>query len=163
MQAGGGEDITNVLIDLIGTEDNEEDRTDPATFSLLHPSLNSALVAAQSTARPIATAGLAGSASSSASSSLRDRSGRFNYDRIREELTRAASVSKSHSDVTELSWTRSNSTQAGANRSLSGNVPLGEPNSDLLEPVSLNICDHTRLAWTCFVHERSNESHLCNP
>lgn len=154
MQTGGSEDTTNVLIDLIGTEDNDEDRTDPVSFSLLHPGLNSALVAAQSTARPIATAGLSGSASSSANSSLRDRSGRFNYDRIREELTRAASVSKSHSDVTELSWTRSNSTQAGANRSMTENMPLNEPNSDFLEPVSLNKCCYIGLAWN-HVHRQS--------
>ncbi|KAG9103009.1 hypothetical protein FRC06_000504 [Ceratobasidium sp. 370] len=133
MQTSEGDEFTNVLIDLIGTEDDGEERTDQGTFSALHPSINSALVVAQSSARPAATVGFP--SSSSANSSIRDRSGRFDFDRIREELSRA-STPKSHSDVSALSWTRSNSSQGEGERSTSGRIgSVGMIGSTLSEPI----------------------------
>ncbi|KAG9096773.1 hypothetical protein FS749_007777 [Ceratobasidium sp. UAMH 11750] len=133
MQASESDNFTNVLIDLIGTEDEGEEKTDQGTFSVLEPSINSALVVAQSSARPAATVGF--SSSSSASSSIRDRSGRFDFDRIREELSRA-STPKSHSDVSTLSWTRSNNTQGEGGRSTSGGMhSVGMLGSDLSQPI----------------------------
>lgn len=134
MQSSGG-DITEVLIDLIGTEDNGDESRSDNTFSALHPAINSALVAAQSTARRAAFNRGSDSGSSSAGSSLRDRSGRFSYDRIREELVRA-STSKSHSDVTPLSWTRSVTTQGEADRSSGDQVHVEEPELVRFDPVS---------------------------
>ncbi|QRV92538.1 hypothetical protein RhiJN_20556 [Ceratobasidium sp. AG-Ba] len=119
MQSTERGDITDVLIDLIGTEDDGEERSDQATFSALQPSFNSAHVVAQSSARPAAAIGFSGS--SSAGSSIRDRSGRFDFDRIREELSRA-STPKSHSDASVLSWTRSNSSHAEGESSRSSKM-----------------------------------------
>ncbi|KAG9119343.1 hypothetical protein FRC07_005670 [Ceratobasidium sp. 392] len=138
MQASENEDITNVLIDLIGTEDDSEEKTDQGTFSALHPSINSALIVAQSTAvRPPAAAGY--TSSSSASSSIRDRSGRFDFDRIREGLSRA-STPKSHSDVSGFSWTRSNSSQGEGERSTSGRMrSAGRSGSTLSEPTPASL------------------------
>ncbi|KAG8743321.1 hypothetical protein FRC10_012200 [Ceratobasidium sp. 414] len=133
MQASESDEFTNVLIDLIGTEDDSGERTDQGTFSALHPSINSAFVVAQSSARPAATVGFP--SSSSANSSIRDRSGRFDFDRIREELSRA-STPKSHSDVSALSWTRSNSSQGEGERSTGGGIrSVGMLGSNISEPI----------------------------
>ncbi|KAF8713118.1 hypothetical protein RHS03_00942, partial [Rhizoctonia solani] len=127
MQSGQGNEYTDVLIDLIGTEDVEdESRPDPMNFSTTHPGINSALIAAQSTARPAALNRRSDSMSSSEGSSLRDRSGRFDFDRIREELVQP-SIPKSHSDVSTLSWSRSVGTRGEVSVSLGGPVDIHEP------------------------------------
>ncbi|KAJ1303298.1 hypothetical protein OPQ81_011495 [Rhizoctonia solani] len=133
MQSSESHEITEVLIDLIGTEDNEdESRPDPITFSTAHPGINSALVAAQSTARPAAFNRQANFTSSSESSSLRDRSGRFNFDRLREGLAQY-SVPQSHSDVSTLSWSRSVGTHGEA-----ASPPAEEPHVIDLAEVPLD-------------------------
>ncbi|CAE6458602.1 unnamed protein product [Rhizoctonia solani] len=127
MQSSQSHEFTDVLIDLIGTEDNEdESRPDPITFSTVHPGINSALVAAQSTARPAAFNRQSNFTSSSEGSSLRDRSERFNFDRIREELVQP-SIPKSHSDVSTLSWSRSVGTHGEVSVSLGAPVDSQEP------------------------------------
>ncbi|KAH7337016.1 hypothetical protein B0J17DRAFT_451192 [Rhizoctonia solani] len=138
MQSSQSHEFTDVLIDLIGTEDNEdESRPDPITFSTIHPGINSALVAAQSTARPAAINRQSNFTSSSEGSSLRDRSERFNFDRIREELVQP-SVPKSHSDVSTLSWSRSVGTHGEVSVSLGGPVDSQEPELIRLGSVSWN-------------------------
>ncbi|CAE6487341.1 unnamed protein product [Rhizoctonia solani] len=127
MQSAQSHEFTDVLIDLIGTEDNEdESQPDPVTFSTMHPGINSALVAAQSTARPAAFNRQSNSTPSSESSSLRDRSGRFDFDRIREGLSRP-SIPRSHSDVSTLSWSRSVGTHGEVSVSLGDPVDTQEP------------------------------------
>lgn len=134
MQSTRGEELTDVLIDLIGTEDNEdESRQENGSFSALNPGINSALVIAQSTARPDAFNRHSGS-SSSEISSLRGRSGRLSYDRIREGFTRSPTL-KSHSDASTLSWSRSINTQAD-DRSFGGHAHPQEPELIRLSPVS---------------------------
>ncbi|KEP48656.1 hypothetical protein V565_119260 [Rhizoctonia solani 123E] len=127
MQSTQSNEFTDVLIDLIGTDDNEdESRPDPVTFSTVHPGINSALVAAQSTARPAAFNRQSDFTSSSESSSQRDRSGLFDFDRIREGLSRP-SILKSHSDVSTLSWSRSVGTHGEVSISLGGSIGTQEP------------------------------------
>ncbi|CAE7210312.1 unnamed protein product [Rhizoctonia solani] len=127
MQSAQSNEITDVLIDLIGTEDNEdESRPDPVTFSTFHPGINSALVAAQSTARPAAFNRQSNFTSSSESFSLRDRDGRFNFDYVGEGLSRPT-IPKSHSDVSTLSWSRSVGTHGEISVSLRSPVGTQEP------------------------------------
>ncbi|KAG8713077.1 hypothetical protein FRC11_013337 [Ceratobasidium sp. 423] len=127
MQSSQSHEFTDVLIDLIGTEDNEdESRPDPVTFSTVHPGINSALVAAQSTARPGALSRKPNFTSSSEISSLRDGSGGFNFDRIREGLSRP-SAPRSHSDVSTLSWSRSVGTHGEVSVSLGNPAGTQEP------------------------------------
>ncbi|CEL62608.1 hypothetical protein RSOLAG1IB_04964 [Rhizoctonia solani AG-1 IB] len=127
MESAQSHEYTDVLIDLLGTEDIEdESRPDPITFSTTHPGINSALIAAQSTARPAALNRRSNFTSSSESSSPRERSGRFNFDRIRGELAQP-SIPKSHSDVSTLSWSRSVGTQGETSMSLGGPVAIHEP------------------------------------